>query len=189
MQSHATNDRCGLRARLRRGARQTVLCSLTLLAAPATTCEPQPEDLEMTAADFECVKRWPKVGNMRVTNKLGHLDEALAVAGSPTGGAFPVGTIIQLVPTEASVKRRPGFSAASKDWEFFSLQVSNTGTTILQRGGGAGVVNQFGGSCLNCHAQAQPQWDLVCGANHGCAPLPFSGEFLATFQDSDPRCP
>ncbi|HMJ11433.1 MAG TPA: hypothetical protein VK524_08490 [Polyangiaceae bacterium] len=143
----------------------------------------------MTAADFECVKRWPKVGNMRITNKLGQLDQALQVAGSPTGGTFPVGTIIQLVPTEASVKRRAGFSPASKDWEFFSLQVSSSGTTILQRGGDASVRNQFEASCLNCHAQAQPQWDLVCGATHGCAILPVSGEFLATFQDSDPRCP
>jgi hypothetical protein len=166
------------------------LCSVALLAAPAATqCGAPAEDLNMTAADFECVRRWPKVGNFRITNKLGHLSEASAVASSPSGGTFPVGTIIQLVPMEASVKRAPGFSAASSDWEFFSLQVSSSGTQILARGGTASVVNQFGGSCLNCHSQAAPQWDLVCRENHGCATLPLTGAQLATLQDSDPRCP
>jgi len=53
------------------------------------------EDLDMRGEDFECVLNWDKVGKYRITNKLGHLAEALQVARSPTGGAFPPGTIIQ----------------------------------------------------------------------------------------------
>jgi hypothetical protein len=143
----------------------------------------------MKATDFECVQHWPKIGNYRIVNKLGHQSEAEAVARAAGGGTFPVGTIIQLVPMEASVKRAPGFSAASHDWEFFSLGLSSSGTQILARGGDASVKNQFGSSCLNCHSKAAPQWDLLCGETHGCDPLPFSGAQLATLQDSDPRCP
>ena len=51
------------------------------------------EDLDMSAEDFECILNWDKVGKYRITNKLGHLAEALQAARSPTGGAFPTGTI------------------------------------------------------------------------------------------------
>src|SRR4051794_19842929 len=74
--------------------------------APATSSDAPAgvEDLDMKATDFECVLRWTKVGGYRITNKLGH--DPLPVANNPTGGgAFPVGTIIQIVPTEAMVKR------------------------------------------------------------------------------------
>jgi hypothetical protein len=170
-----------------------ILCSVALLAAPAATeCgapPPPPPDLDMKATDFECVQHWPKIGNYRIINKLGHQSEAESVAGSPNGGTFPVGTVIQLVPTEASVKRAPGFNPEHGDWEFFSLQISSAGTTISARGGDASVKNQFGSSCLNCHSKAAKQWDLLCGENHGCDPLPFSGAFLAGLQNTDPRCP
>jgi hypothetical protein len=36
-----------------------------------------------------------------VDNLLGNLDATLAVANSATGGTYPAGTVIQLVPTEA----------------------------------------------------------------------------------------
>ena len=87
----------------------------------------------MKATDFECVLRWTMVGGYRITNKLGH--DPLPIANNPTGGGpFPVGTIIQIVPTEAMVKRRVGFNAMTHDWEFFSLGVSSSGTTINMRG-------------------------------------------------------
>jgi hypothetical protein len=145
------------------------------------------EDLEMTEADFECILDWTAVHKFRITNKLGHQEEAIAVANSADGGVYPVGTIIQLIPTEAMVKRRPGFSAATKDWEFFFLEVTGKQTTIKARGAGE-VVNGFGGNCLNCHALAEPQWDLVCEDSHGCDPLPFTAEQIKMVQDSDPRC-
>ncbi len=144
------------------------------------------EDLDMKATDFECILRWDMVGGYRITNKLGH--DALAVAHSATGGTFPVGTIIQIVPTEAMVKRRVGFSTTTHDWEFFALAVSASGTTINTRGT-TEVVNAFGGKCFDCHMKAMPQYDLVCATTHGCDPLPLTEAQLVNIQNGDPRCP
>ncbi len=144
------------------------------------------EDLDMMASDFECVLHWPMVGAYRITNKLGH--DAAAVANNPNGGVFPVGTIVQIVPTEAMVKRRVGFSATTNDWEFFSLGVTASGTTITNRGT-TDVVNAFNGNCHDCHVKAAPQFDFICGTTHGCDPLPLSEATLVSLQNSDPRCP
>ncbi len=153
------------------------------------------DDFNATAADFDCLENseWTTVGVSRYKNQLGHTAEALSVARSPDGGTFPVGTIVQLVPTEASVKRGAGFNAQSNDWEFFSLGVSATGTTIKARGGGATVVNFANESCLNCHDKAAAQWDFICGDvnggnTHGCMSLPVSGSILAGTQATDARC-
>jgi hypothetical protein len=156
---------------------------------------PPVEDFDAGPSDFDCLKNaeWTTVGLARFKNVLGHADEVLAIAHSLDGGTFPVGTIVQLVPTEASVKRGAGFNAASHDWEFFSLGATATGTTITARGGGASVVNFTGSSCLDCHDKAAAQWDLICGDpdggnTHGCAPLPLSAAVLTSVQNSDPRC-
>ncbi|HTE53985.1 MAG TPA: hypothetical protein VK698_24185 [Kofleriaceae bacterium] len=145
------------------------------------------EDLDMQAADFTCVRDGTKVHQFFVRNALGHLDEAVEVASSTTGGTYPVGTILQLIPTEAMVKRAPGWSPATGDWEFFSLVVSASGTTIDARGT-EDVENAFGGNCLECHARAEPQWDLVCEDTHGCEPLGVGDDVITALQDSDPRC-
>jgi hypothetical protein len=144
------------------------------------------EDAKLSAADFRNINAMTRVGDHFVGNARGHLAEALAVAHSATGGRYPVGTIIQLVPQEAMVKRAPGFSPSTNDWEFFSLDASAQGTRILSRGG-AKVLNRFGGSCASCHGAAAPQFDLVCGTNHGCAPLPIGPDVIAALQKSDPR--
>ena len=146
------------------------------------------EDVTIQASDFVCLTRGTKAQDFFVVNKLGHLQEALAVANSTTGGTFPPGTIIQLVPNEASVKHAPGWNAASHDWEFFSLSTSASGTTISARGT-TDVVNAFGGNCFNCHMKAQPQWDLLCQTNHGCDPLPLTEQQIQQVQAADPRCP
>jgi hypothetical protein len=144
------------------------------------------EDAKLGAADFRNVNTMTRVGDHFVDNVRGHLAEALAVAHSAKGGRYPVGTIIQLVPQEAMVKRAPGFSPSTNDWEFFSLDVSAQGTRILSRGG-AKVLNRFGGSCASCHGAASSQFDLVCGNDHGCAPLPIGPDVFAALQKSDPR--
>jgi hypothetical protein len=151
------------------------------------------EDINPTASDFDCLKNseWTTVGVSRYKNLLGHEAETVAAAQSPTGGIFPVGTFVQLIPTEAMVKRGKGYSAASDDWEFFALNVSATGTTIGMSGGTSSVTNLFG-TCLGCHGGAMPQFDFVCGDadggnTHGCAALPLSGSVLMS--TSDPRCP
>lgn len=154
-----------------------------MLAADGGTVE----DFNPQASDFQCLKDWTQVNNYRITNKLGHMSEALAVANAPDGGVFPVGTIIQLIPGEASVKRGDGYSAATHDWEFFALNTSSTGTTIAMSG--TTTVSNALGTCISCHGQAAPQWDLVCGDTHGCPSLILNGSQIANLQQSDPRCP
>jgi hypothetical protein len=148
---------------------------------------PTDEDLDMTEADFVCILDWPKVGAYRITNLLGHQEEALAVANNVTGGTFPVGTVIQLVDFEAMVKRKQGWSTLTRDWEFFALKTSQLGTTIVTRGT-TEVKNQFGGNCFGCHSVAGAKWDFTCGGEHGCEPLPFSDERVQDIQAADPRC-
>jgi hypothetical protein len=144
------------------------------------------EDIDMTAADFPNVNTLTKVRNHFVGNLLGHTDAAVAVANSPEGGTYPVGTILQLVPQEAMVKRRAGWNPGSNDWEFFSLDTTAAGTRILTRGSSP-VLNRFGMDCLSCHAMAEPQWDMVCEKGHGCDPLPLTDELIAGLQAADPR--
>ena len=143
-------------------------------------------DLNPTAADFVNLNSMTRVGDHFVASLNGHLAAALAVAHSATGGTYPVGTVIQLVPTEAMIKRHKGYSPSTGDWEFFSLSVSHQGTRILHAGG-ASVLNAFGGSCAGCHGAAKPQFDFVCGHDHGCAPLPLTAKLIAQIQSHDPR--
>jgi hypothetical protein len=155
-------------------------------ASPSSAPKQPPEDLEMTSADFPNIQTMTKVDSYFVGNQLGHLDEALAVARSPKGGTFPVGTLLQLVPQEAMVKRREGWNPATNDWEFFFLDVSPAGTDIVTRGK-ENVVNRFGGNCASCHLLADPKWDLVCKDDHGCEPLPIDDAVIASIQQADPR--
>ena len=144
------------------------------------------EDFEATAADFVSLKAMTPVSGYFIANKLGKLDEAVAVAKNPDGGVYPVGTIIQLVPQEAMVKRAKGWSAATNDWEFFFLDVTADGATIVTRGAEK-TVNRFGGNCASCHALAEPKFDFVCEQTHGCDPLPIDRKVIEGIQAADPR--
>jgi hypothetical protein len=156
-------------------------------AAPASTTTAPPEDAELTADDFPNINDMTKVGVHFIANFNGHLDEAIAVSKNPDGGRYPVGTLIQLVPQEAMVKRHAGFSPVTNDWEFFFLDVSDKGTKIISRGGDE-VENRFGGSCAACHGFAEQKFDMVCnGIEHGCAPLPVGRDIFAFLQRTDPR--
>jgi hypothetical protein len=143
-------------------------------------------DLFMEAGDFTCILDWKKVGDFRITNKLTDASSSIAVAEDPDGGIYPVGTVIQLIPNEAMAKHRVGWNPATRDWEFFNLTASAAGTVINQRGG-VNVTNAIG-SCYGCHSAAEPQFDLICGTTHGCAPLPFTEAQIQTIQNGDPRC-
>lgn len=164
-------------------SRILIACTLSLAACG----DDEVQDLDMAAEDFSCILDWPKVDRFRIINELGHQAEAEAVARSASGGTYPVGTIIQLIPYEAMVKRREGWNPATNDWEFFFLEVSADGTTIAARGTDD-VVNGLGGNCFDCHSAAEPKWDLVCASGHGCEPLPFTAEQIEMAQQSDPRC-
>jgi hypothetical protein len=146
------------------------------------------EDFAAAPSDFECITGWTKVRKFRITNKLGHMTEALAVANSPTGGEYPVGTIIQLVPFEAMVKRARGWNAATRDWEFFTFDISSAGTSIFARGTTNVVNRQDGDTCLGCHMLARPEWDMICETDHGCAPLIVKPGRIDALQASDARC-
>ena len=85
------------------------------------------------------------------------------------------------------MKHHPGYNAATKDWEFFELDVQPGATKIRVRGA-TDVVNQFGGNCLTCHAQAEAKWDMICEQGHGCAPIPVTPTMAKAIQNTDPRC-
>ena len=146
-----------------------------------------PQDFVAEAGDFECLQDWVRVRNIRLTNRRGFLDEAVALAQNPEPGKqYPVGTIIQLFPGEAMVKRAPGYDPANHDWEYFELNVSADGTEIRKRGRDE-IINMFGGQCFGCHEAAR-EFDFICEEDHGCVKLPVTGTQIAVLQDSDPRC-
>ena len=156
--------------------------------APVETPAPEPAAFEPTAADFKCIRDMHPVRGFYVDNLMGYLEETVAVAESETGGVYPPGSVVQLVPGEVMVKREPGFNAATKDWEFFELDVTAEGAAIRVRGAGE-VVNQFGGNCLACHEKAKPEFDLICEQTHGCDPIPLTPVMVKAIQNTDPRCP
>ncbi len=85
------------------------------------------------------------------------------------------------------IKHEAGWNEETNDWEFFELNVSEAGSEIAVRGT-TEVVNRFGGNCFGCHMLARPEWDLICGTGHGCAPLPIDRATIANMQNADPRC-
>ena len=142
--------------------------------------------IDIAESAFKCITEFAASGAFFVDNLLGDLDATLEVANSSTGGKFPEGSLVSLVPIEVMVKHREGWNPATNDWEFFLLNVSAEGTSIAARGGAE--VSNPGGSCFGCHQLARPEWDLVCGIGHGCAPIPFTREQIRGVQNSDPRC-
>lgn len=145
------------------------------------------EAIAIDESTFDCITDMTPVRGFFVDNLLGNLEATLAVANSSTGGTWPTGSVVQLVPTEVMVKQPEGTSPATNDWEFFELAVSTEGSEIVTRGY-TDVVNRFGGNCLGCHIKAEPQWDMICEQNHGCDPIPLTREMLTTIQQTDPRC-
>ncbi len=163
-----------------------LLGSALLLAGQAFTADTS-KQLDITDDSFDCLGAMTQVGEFFVSNLLGDLDATVAVASSSEGGTYPAGSMVSLIPSEVMVKHREGWNPETNDWEFFELSVAATGSKIAVRGT-TEVVNQFGGNCFGCHQLARPEWDLICGTDHGCAPLPISREQIHGIQSSDPRC-
>ena len=143
--------------------------------------------IDVEAENFNCLHDMTRVRHFYVDNLLGDLEGTLTVAHSPAGGTYPAGSVVQLVPTEVMVKHKPGWNTATRDWEFFELDVSEAGTSIRKRGF-VDVVNRFGGNCFGCHLQARSEWDLICEQGHGCDTIPITREQIAEIQKADPRC-
>jgi hypothetical protein len=165
----------------------SVLAAALLLGPTIATPAGEPGAFSISEKSFRCMTEMTHIGHFYVDNLLGNLDGTVRVAESTTGGAYPVGSVLQLVPTEVMVKREQGFNAVTHDWEFFELDVSPSGSTIRTRGF-AEVVNRFGGNCFGCHIRARPQWDLVCDTTHGCDPIPLTIAMSGALQRTDPRC-
>jgi hypothetical protein len=163
-----------------------LLCIAWALAVTANAATPGP--VPVTDKSFGCISKLKSVRGFFVGNLSGNLAGTLKVAESPNGGVYPVGSVIQLVPTEVMVKQPKGFNEITHDWEFFELNVSKDGTTINKRGF-AEVVNRFGGNCFGCHLKAEAKWDFVCETGHGCDPIPLTEPMLKALQHTDPRCP
>lgn len=153
----------------------------------ATQAETDQPALQIDADSFTCLSEMTAVRHFFVDNLLDDLDETIAVAESVDGGVYPPGSLVQLVPTEVMVKHGPGYNAATRDWEFFELDVSAEGSSIRNRGF-VDVVNKFGGNCFGCHIKAEAKYDLICELEHGCDPIPVTREVIAGIQAADPRC-
>jgi len=164
----------------------TTLCiGIAVLCSVGSGAAADPEVID--AKSFRCIRSLTPVRHFYVDNLRGDLQGTRAAANSPKGAVYPPGSLIQLVPGEAMVKREKGFNPATRDWEFFELDVSKDGTQIRKRGF-ADVVNRFGGNCFACHIEARPEWDLVCEMDHGCKPIPLTRAMSGALQRTDPRC-
>jgi hypothetical protein len=141
----------------------------------------------VTEKTFKCLSDMTPVRGFFVDSVTGNLEATLKVARSPVGGVYPPGSVVQLVPTEVMVKREPGFSPVTKDWEFFELDVDKKGSTIRKRGF-AEVNNRFKKNCFACHVAAKPEWDMICEKDHGCEKLPIPQHVINALQKTDPRC-
>ncbi|EDQ00807.1 hypothetical protein [Shewanella benthica] len=163
---------------------------ITLISSTASyAATPEAASAVMTIDEesFSCIREMTPVRHFYVDNLLGDIEGTLAAANSPEGAVYPTGSVVQLVPTEVMVKREPGTFMASGDWEFFELEVNESGSTIVKRGF-VDVVNRFGGNCFACHAPAKEKWDFICESGHGCEPIPINHKMTGALQRSDPRC-
>lgn len=143
--------------------------------------------VDVNDASFRCMRQMAQVRHFYVDNLLGNVLDTVKVANDPKGAVYPAGSVVQLVPTEAMVKREAGFSSATGDWEFFELEVNDKGTHIGKRGF-ADVNNRFGKNCFSCHAPAREKFDFVCESDHGCEAIPIDHKMTGALQRSDPRC-
>jgi hypothetical protein len=167
----------GISSRFLANGAALLLLSPAMAAAPASPISDQ---------SFKCITQMTHVRHFYVDNLAGNLKGTVKVAEAATG-TYPVGSVLQLVPSEVMVKREKGFNAATRDWEFFELNVSPEGSTIRTRGFQE-VNNRFGGNCFTCHIKAHPEFDLVCDNNHGCDPIPITRAMSGALQHTDPRC-
>ncbi len=162
----------------------------TLLVLPIGVSQASnnaPKQLDINDTDFRCMLDMTPVRGFYVDNLIdGKLEETMAIAKAEQG-VYPVGSVVQLVPTEVMVKHPKGFNPATKDWEFFELNVATGGTEIHKRGF-VDVVNRFGGNCFACHVKAQPEFDMICETGHGCDPIPLTPQITQLLQKTDARC-
>src|SRR5947208_16252474 len=94
------------------------------------------DDIAVSEQTFGCILDWPQVRNTRIKHSdPEQLKEAMRIfRDSIPDTAYPVGTILQLVPFEAMVKHPREKFPKTNGWEFFALDVSCSGTNIRDMG-------------------------------------------------------
>ena len=65
-----------------------------------------------------------KVDGFYVGNLLGDVAATVNVTQAASGGVYPTGSVIQLVPSEVMVKHHTGFSPVTKNTKVFVSKVS-----------------------------------------------------------------
>ncbi len=136
---------------------------------------------------FKCITEMTKVRHFFVDNLLGNIADTVAVANAGTGD-YPVGSVVQIMPNEVMVKHQKGFSPATRDWEFFWIDLDKSGAKIFTRGF-AEVNNRLNLNCFACHVKARPEFDFICETERGCDPIPVTKAMFGALQRTDPRCP
>ena len=163
------------------------LVGLTLLligtALPVLAKEPGPKD-------FPCLLTGIRPEGRKFVvyhkNKRKMRKAAAIAARDLPGKAYPVGTVIQVLPIEAMMKREKGYNPAGHDWEWFQLTFDADGNTTIKSHGGAEVKNFA--SCQGCHLTGDaPAHDLVC-EGHNSIPSFFTLDQAVVAQANDPRC-
>ena len=168
----------------------SVLC--LVLAAPLLATAPASAEPHAKPRDFRCLLKGKKVEgkNFYIFNRnRARLRKAVAITetGEIPPSGYPVGTVLQVLPFEAMIKRRPGFNPGGNDWEFVRLGIDPKGKTQILADGRGEVANALG-SCQACHARIAPKDDLVCGFVIGAKGLGLTDDQLAAIQAADPRC-
>jgi hypothetical protein len=156
------------------------------VAADVTAATAGPA-VNVNDSSFRCIREMTPVRHFYIDNLLGNISGTLAAANAPKGAIYPPGSVVQLVPTEVMVKREKDFSPVTGDWEFFEIEVSESGSKIGKRGF-AEVNNQFNKNCFACHVPAREPYDFICETGHGCEPIPIDHKMTGALQRSDPRC-
>ena len=164
------------------------MVSAAILVFAASLVESNAEEARVRVADdsFRCITQMTSVRHFYVDNLSGNLAETVAVATAGSG-VYPEGSVVQLIPNEVMIKQQEGFSPATRDWEFFYIDVSSDGSKIFRRGF-VDVNNRLGMNCFTCHVKARPQFDFICEQDHGCDPIPATRAMFGALQRTDPRC-
>jgi hypothetical protein len=153
-----------------------------------SAADDKPAQLKVDDKSFKCITSMTKVRHFYVDNVLGTkaLKKTVAVAQKGSG-EYPVGSVVQLIPNEVMIKQPKGYNPATRDWEFFFIDVDKAGSKIYTRGF-AETNNRLGMNCFACHVKAKPEFDLICESDHGCDPLPLTRAMFGALQRTDPRC-
>lgn len=160
--------------------------SLALLFVGYANAADNPGQIKVDDNSFKCITDMTPVKHFFVDNLLGNLDATVKVANAGSGD-YPPGSVLQVMPNEVMVKHNAGYSPATRDWEFFWIDITKEGQKIFTRGF-AEVNNRLGLNCFACHVKAKPEFDFVCEIDRGCDPIPVTREMFGALQRTDARC-